>query len=213
MRPLALAALLCMAAGLAAAQSPSPAERLSEEELPLTSEEVARTAAECALSPKPAGTIPDILGRQHVSVLSFPAIRVLRVYGLQVEGADYEGARIERFDPLLFGAIGERDHCGAVDLFFRETRDGLRRQTYTMGLRLRPGLVLMDDYPSAGPEILRRGQIFDVPAGAYLLIEAIGETINEGRILNSNDARIDWSRPVIVLRPGQALVPLIEMPG
>ena len=213
MRPLALAALLCMAPGLAAAQSPSPAERLSEEELPLTSEEVARTAAECALSPKPAGTIPDILGRQHVSVLSVPAIRVLKVYELQVEGADYDGARIEQFEPRPFGGIGRRDHCGVVDLLFRETRDGLRRQIHTMGLRLRPGLDLMDDYPTTGPEIVRRGQILDVPAGAYLLIEAIGETIDEDQILGSNDARIDWTRPVIALRPGQALVPLIEMPG
>ena len=211
-RPLLLAALLAVA-GPATAQAPSEAERAAEADRPRTAEEQSRTAAECEIVVEPAGSIADFLGRESVSVVSAPAIQVLRLVDFRTGETGIDDGSFEELAPLPFGGIGRADMCDGFHLLYFDAEDGPGRLLYTMGVRLRPGLDLLDAYPTTGREIVRRDQLVELPAAEYLQVEArAGRGIDEGEIRQSDDPRIDRARPMFVLSPGIALVPLARAP-
>ena len=209
MRPLALAALLCMAAGLAAAQSPSLAERASQSERPLTKDEAVRLAASCDLAVRHTGASVDLAGRRDVPVVDLPGLRVLRLVEYRATAA---GEVIERYPDLPLGGVGWRDYCDAVVLRHLAPPEDGERPVATFGLRLRPDLDLMADYPTTGTEIARRRQITDLPEGLHALLdgEGMADTVDWDALVRDGPAAIDASRPALVIGPGIVLVPVTD---
>lgn len=206
MRPLLLAVLLAATGAPAAAQEPSEAERAAEAGRPPTPEEAARRDAECDVAAEPSGTVPGVLGPEEVRAISLPGLSVLRLSEI-VTGDGADDYSIVQYALLPFGGIGGRDLCGGIRLHHLDVPGGPGQSVSTSGLRLRPGVDVTADYPTTGAEIARRGQVLEVPAGRYAVIEGAVDVVDWRSALGS-DGRVDRSRPVLSLGGGVALVPL-----
>lgn len=162
------AVAMAVVAGQAGA-SETEAEAAARTQRALTQAEVDRLTRDCPL-PEPAADSadqPDLPNARTVSLPETVFLPLLVYRQVQTDGR--RDAKISRFGDLPYGGVGLRDFCESVSLvrFPPYGRNGVMS---VLALRLRPGLDLAADYPTAFAEMRKRSQLARIEAGRYARI-------------------------------------------
>lgn len=208
LRPILRPSLACVCAALfawltvtetAPAAAETEAEAAARAESPLTAAERSRLAADCRLpagAPAAVEAPPGARGR----VVSLDAQTVLKLY-LFYPPKPGDDAKVDArpYPYLPAGGIGARDFCSRL---FVTRFPPLRpdRPMSAMGLRLRPGLDLAADYPTAHAEIVAKRQVLRIDAGDYLAVQIEDfARVDALAAVLGDYAAFDVSKPFLVM--------------
>jgi len=116
-------------------------------------------------------------------------------------------AAIRKFPNLPSGGIAGRDNCGIV--VFQGIPSALPYGAESViGLRLRPGLDVATDYPTAWPLLSKARQIWNFPGGSFIAVAEADDADSTMALAQrlAVDPRIDQSSPWLTFR-GQVFMP------
>lgn len=149
------------------ARAQTEAEAAAASQRELTETEKIRRDSDCRL---PTGG--DVLSQFGSAIsatrVSLPAQRILVLIIYDTTGStETHPVKVAPYPDLPSGGIGGRDICDTV--VFGEIA-GMQNLT-AVGLRLRPGLDLEKDYPTALPQIRENGQVTVFQASEFARID------------------------------------------
>lgn len=145
------------------------AEEAAQSQRPLTAAEISQREADCALptsGEQLTGTPPEIRAvRIEISKQDFVG---LFIFDGTVKDKVLKATEV--FPELPMGGIGDRDVCSSAVAGIMPTHPS-NTKSVLMTWRLRPGLDLAADYPTAAAQISQNRQILPIPASGFALIK------------------------------------------
>ncbi|MCR9138184.1 MAG: hypothetical protein NXI27_19455 [Alphaproteobacteria bacterium] len=174
-----LVGLIASASGPnALAQTEAEASALSQR--PLTAAEIGRRATDCAL-PTAGEDLTDLPSGIPATKIEMPDHVLVGLFFFDSIIENRTLKAVEVLPELPMGGIGERDICTSVvaGLMNGNPSD---KDLLLMTWRLRPGLDLAADYPTAAAQIRQNDQILFIPASPFAVIE-IAHATQAGEIV------------------------------
>ncbi len=205
---------LAISIGSASTAQMTEAEQAAQSERGLTPAENALKQAACELrfTKTPMDGLPAGV---NASEIELPASETLLIAWAMEREALSENLDISIFPYLPAGGIGFRDYCGPVYMFpLPPLEQGW--PLLVIGLRLRPGLDIKSDYPTAYSQIRSNNQYRIADVGKFALID-IGtlaspdlyyQKFKEIFALFEQNEIIDQTRSALVLAETQLLLPI-----
>lgn len=177
LRNIALTALLFLGS-TSIASALTPSEKAAKHNLPPTKQESALLKKECSLSFKSVekrkidkGVTAKIVKLSEVTILT----SVRWVYNGSAKGT----YSIQTFTDLPNGGIAAKDFCSAVKIQAKSDPKRKGDVLAIIGLRLRPGLDLTRDYPTAARKIKSKKLIETFSAGKYAVFDTRRKIVSD----------------------------------
>ena len=186
------------------------AEIAAATERSMTETEYTRLVSECRLdfAGEALDGFPPGSGATRVTLAEQRFLPLITAH-LDPDNPGEDSSFISAYDPLPKGGIGRRDYCEFVTLG-GIPEPGSRVTDQVIALRLRPGLDLEQDYPTAFAEMMRRGQFLRLPAADFVSIDIDAVEDQDSAVFqNAGNPLVDPDGIYIVI-DDRLLMPLRE---